>query len=51
MDWQTIIQNLSLFTIGTAALTWIVKSVITQLINKDFEKYKSKLFGLWKELL
>lgn len=38
-----LLHSLGLFTIAIAALTWLSRSIATQLLSRDIERYKSQL--------
>ena len=38
-----ILQELGMFAIAIAAITWLSKSIATQVLSRDIEKYKSRL--------
>lgn len=43
MDWMTVVQNVGFFAVGTGGLSFLIKSLVTNSLNKDLEAYKSKL--------
>lgn len=43
MHWIGVFQSLGLFSIGVAALTWLGRSIATQILSRDVERYKSRL--------
>jgi hypothetical protein len=52
MNWNTILTTLGSIGIGAGALAWLVKKFLSQLLEKDIEKFKSTLqFEAQKQLI
>lgn len=43
MNWEAVVTLLGSFGIGTAALTWLAKRLLSQFLDKDIERYKATL--------
>ncbi len=41
--WQEIVTTLGLSTLLVSAVSWLARSIVTQILNKDIEKFKLEL--------
>ena len=43
MNWQTLLEVIGVFGVGSGLLTWLIKSVVKQALDRDIEVFKHEL--------